>query len=326
MTFRRLGWWALGALLVLSFDAAAQTPPATALEAKKHFTRSRELYEEGDLTGALKELERSYALVPNYKLLFNLGQIQAQTQDYAAALKSFRKFLVDGGDEVPEARRADVLREVDRLRTRVAELTVLVNLPGAEVTVDDVPLGVSPLPGPVTVNVGKRRVTASLPNHFPVTKLVDVAGLDLVNVRLELAPIAAPAPAAEAKLQPGPAVSVVAPEPASKPARFPVWLPWVGTAALGIGAGVMSGLAWQASGVQRTLLGTYGTTRGALDAAAQRTRTFALVADGLWAGTAVAGVGALLFTLLRSPDAAPEPQNTLTVVPGPGSVTMVTTW
>lgn len=325
MTFRRLGWWPLVAVLLLSLDAAAQTPSAPALEAKKHFTRSKELYEEGDLTGALKELERSYALVPNYKLLFNLGQIQAQTQDYAAALKSFRKFLVEGGDEVPEARRADVLREVDRLRTRVAELTVLVNLPGAEVTVDDVPLGVSPLPGPVTVNVGKRRVTASLPNHFPVTKLVDVAGLDLVNVRLELTPIAAPA-APEAKPQPGPAVSVVAPEPAPKPGRFPVWIPWAGAAALGIGAGVMSGLAWQASGAQRTLLDTYGTTRGALDAAAQRTRTFALIADGLWAGTAVVGVGALLFTLLRSPDGAPEPQNTLTVVPGPGSVTMVTTW
>jgi hypothetical protein len=41
----------------------------------------------------------------------------------------------------------------------------------------------------------------------------------------------------------------------------------------------MSGLAWQASGAQRTLLDTYGTTRGALDAAAQRTRTFALIAE-----------------------------------------------
>lgn len=325
----RLKWPAVFAWLVLaSASTLGQTPAATAAEAKKHFQRSKELYEEGDFAGSLREVERSYALVPNYKLLFNIGQIHAQTQDYAAALKSFKKFLVDGGDEIPEARRADVLKEVDRLRTRVAELTIIVNQPGAEVAIDDVPVGVSPLPGPVTVNVGRRKVTATVANHFPFTKLVEVAGLDQLNVKVDLTPLvttpAAP-PAVATTTQPLPApVAVTA--PAAKPFRLPVWLPWVAAGALAAGAGVVSVLAWQSSTSQRQLLDMYGVTRVALDAAASRTRTLAVVADGLWAGTAAVGVAALLYTLLRGPDDAPEPQGTLTLIPTGSSVTLVTTW
>lgn len=327
MTPRRRRWagWLWPVVLVFSLDAAAQTPAANAAEAKKHFTRSKELYDDGDFTGALKELERSYALVPNYKLLFNMGQIHAQTQDYAAALKSFRKFLVDGGDEVPEARRADVLKEVDRLRTRVAELTIIVNQPGAEVTVDDVSMGMSPLSAPVTVNVGKRRVTATLANHFPVTKLVDVAGLDTVNVRIELTPlVTTPAVATPQPTTPAPVAAVVT-EPPAKPFRLPVWIPWAAAAAVGAGAGVVSGLAWQSSQTQKQLVESYGTSRKALDAAAQRTRTLALTADILWGGTAAVGISALLYTLLRPSD-SPEPQGTLTLIPSFDSLTLVTTW
>ena len=232
----------------------------------------------------------------------NIGQIHAQTQDYAAALKSFKKFLVDGGDEIPEARRADVLKEVDRLRTRVAELTIIVTQPGAEVAIDDVPVGVSPLPGPVTVNVGRRKVTATVANHFPFTKLVEVVGLDQLNVKVDLTPlvttpVAQPPVATTAQPLPAP---VVVTAPAAKPFRLPVWLPWVAAGALAAGAGVVSVLAWQSSSSQRQLIDMYGVTRVALDAAASRTRTLALVADGLWAGTAAVGVAALLYTLLRS--------------------------
>lgn len=328
MTPRQRSWarWLWPVVLVFSLEAAAQTPATNAAEAKKHFLRSKELYDDGDFTGALKELERSYAMVPNYKLLFNMGQIHAQTQDYAAALKSFRKFLVDGGDEVPEARRADVLKEVDRLRTRVAELTIIVNQPGAEVTVDDVAMGQSPLSAPITVNVGKRRVTATLANHFPVTKLVDVAGLDTVNVRIDLTPlVTTPAVTTAQPMTPAAPMAAVVTEPPAKPFRLPVWIPWAAAAAIGVGAGVVSGLAWQSSQTQKQLLDTYGTSRTALDATAQRTRTLALTADILWGGTAAAGIGALLYTLLRPSD-SPEPQGTLTLIPSFDSLTLVTTW
>lgn len=321
--------WLVVVVAATSVNALGQTPAATAAEAKKHFQRSKDLYEEGDFAGSLREVERSYAMVPNYKLLFNIGQIHAQTQDYAAALKSFKKFLVDGGDDIAESRRADVLKEVDRLRTRVAELTIIVNQPGADVAIDDVPVGVSPLPGPVTVNVGRRKVTATVANHFPFTKLVEVAGLDQANVKVDLTPLVTTPVATTTTTtttEPGPALVVVAPTPVAKPFRLPVWLPWVGAGALAAGAGVVSALAFQSSGSQRQLVDMYGVTRAALDAAATRTRTMAMVADGLWAGTAAVGVAALLYTFLRSPDDPPEPQGTLTLIPTGSSVTLVTTW
>jgi hypothetical protein len=278
--------------------ALAADPKAD--EAKKHFTRSKELYDDGDFPGALNELERAYAAVPNFKLLFNIGQIQAQTQNYAGALRSFRKVLVDGGSEVTEARRAEVLKEIDKFRTRVAELTILC-AEGAEISVDDVVIGKAPLADPVTVNVGKRKVGATLQNHFPLTKLVDVAGMDMLNVKLELQPVVA----ASATTTTAPTTSPTKVEPATPSKPMAAWVPWVGTVLLGAGTAVAGVLALGASKDQTTLLAKYGTTRAQLDAAVGRTHTLALVTDILAGVTAAAAIGSLLYTIFRPADPAP---------------------
>jgi hypothetical protein len=134
-------------------------------------------------------------------------------------------------------------------------------------------------------------------------------------------------PAVATTAQPAAAapVAAVVAEPPAKPFRLPVWIPWAAAAAVGVGAGVVSGLAWQSSQGQKQLLDTYGTSRMALDAAAQRTRTLALTADILWGSTAAVGISALLYTLLR-PAEVVEPQGTLTLIPSFDSVTLVTTW
>jgi hypothetical protein len=298
-------------VLCASLAGPAVASDSKSDEAKKHFSRGKELYADGDFPGALNELERAYAAVPNFKLLYNIGQLQAQLQNYAMAIKSLRRFLLDAGSDISDARRAEVLKDIDKFRTRVAELTI-VTAEGAEVAVDDVVVGVSPLAEPVTVNVGRRKVTATIANHFPVTKYLEVVGLDALSVKLVPQPMVsgaagsagatrAPAPAQTAAPSAAPQVTA---EPAA-PARLPVWVPWVGTAALGAATGVMAALSLQASNEQKTLLGTYGVTRAQLNTAGSRTRTHALVTDILAGCTAAAAIGSLLFTILRTPDAPP---------------------
>ncbi len=285
-------------LIGVALAAPSLAAETRAEEAKRHFARSKELYEDGDFVASLNELERAYAAVPNFKLLYNIGQIQAQLQNYAAALKSFRQFLADGGSEVSEARRAEVLREIEKFRIRVAELTIS-SVDGAEIAIDDVVVGKAPLSGPVRINVGRRKLTATLADHFPVTKYVEVAGLDQLNVKLDLQPVVTASRSAATR----PPLAVVKDEPS---ARLPAWVPWVGTAALGAGTAVVGVLAFQSSAEQKKLLGTYGITRNQLDAVSSRTRTEALITDILAGCTAAAAIGSLLFTLLRAPD-APAP-------------------
>ncbi len=254
-------------------------------EAKRHFLKGKELYDDGDLAGALNEMERSYAAASNFKLLYNIGQIQAQQQNYSAALKNFRQYLVDGGAEVTDARRAEVLKEIDKFRTRVAELTVLTP-DGAEVTVDDVVVGKAPLGGPVVVNIGKRKVAASLPNHVPATKIVDVVGLEAVTVSLQPQALVAPSDGS---------VNISRAEPVVEK-RLPVWVPWAGAGALTVATVVVGLLAASAWDAQVKLMATFGITSAKQNSAAELTRSRALVADilGITAGAAI--LGSVIYT------------------------------
>jgi PEGA domain len=267
-------------------------------EAKKHSQRSRELYEDGDMAGALNELSRSYAIIPNYKLLYNMGQIQAQQLNHAGALKSFQDFLKEGGVEIPEARRLEVQKEIEKLRTRVGQIEIVVNVSGAEISVDEVVVGVSPLAFPVVVNGGKRKVSVSLQNHFPQSKIVDVLGLETAKVQLELQSIATVAP----EKQP---VSVIEDAKPKTPA-FPIWIPWAATGALAVGTVVSGIVTLGAQTKQKQLIETFGISADQQSAAQAATRTGALVTDILGAATIAAGIGSLIYTVTRGSDAAPQ--------------------
>lgn len=287
---------------------------ATTEEARKHFQRGKELYDDGDLAGALKELERSYAGVPNFKLLYNIGQIQAQQQDYTGALKSFRRFLTEGSSEVTEARRAEVLKEIDKLRTRVAELTIIVGVEGAEISIDDTIVGKSPLPESVVVNVGKRKVSVTLPNHFPALKLVDAAGLDNLTVRLDPQPmVSTPATTRQDRPSEG-RVAVVTSDAAPKP--FPVWIPWVATGLLAAGTTVSGIMALSASDAHKSQLAKFGVDPAQLATGASSVATRALVTDVLLGVTAAAAVGSLVFTLLRGAETPARTAVRLDLSPG----------
>lgn len=284
---------------VRSYGAPASS---TAEEAKRHFRLGKELYEEGDFRGALNEVQRSFALVPNPKLLYNLGQIHVQLQDYANAIRSFRRYLVEGGDEVTDARRSEILREIDKLFIRVAELTISVNQPGAEISVDEVAVGKSPLPSPLAVNVGQRKVTATLSGYFPATRVVEVVGLDKTNVKLDLQPMAV-ASSANSSKEAISGLGVATTPPTSL--RVPMWLPWTGTGALAVGWAVSGFLAKQSSDDLKKKLGTWGVTSDQLKSARSSTQTRAIVADALGGCTVVAAVASTLFTLTRAGSDSP---------------------
>src|SRR5262245_57032431 len=103
MARRLVGVTAAIALATSSFAAVAQQPskapdaPAQGSkqaqdEAKLHYDRGIQLYNEGAYELALIEFQRAYQLFPNYKILFNIGQVSAQLGNYAGATQALRKF------------------------------------------------------------------------------------------------------------------------------------------------------------------------------------------------------------------------------------------
>ena len=175
---RRLrGPIAIAMVVVFTASAAAAQGPAPALapaeatsEARTHFDRGVAFYDESDYAAALVEFKRAYALAPTWQVLFNIGQAYFQIRNYALALVTLTRFLEEGHDRIPEARRATVEAERADLANRVGHANIESNRPGATITIDDEEVGVTPLGGPALVSVGLRKVKAMAPGNQPARR------------------------------------------------------------------------------------------------------------------------------------------------------------
>lgn len=179
----------LGALyLSLSPCPLVRAAPSAQLaeSAAAHFEKGVELYREGSLDAALVEFERAYELIPDYRLLFNLAQIQAERHDYAAALGCFEKYLQAGAAQIPEARRAEAQQQIDKLRTRVAYLRVESNVEGAQLFINDSPVTALALSQPVAINPGVSNVRLEKAGYLPTVHALKVASGERPRLSLPL--------------------------------------------------------------------------------------------------------------------------------------------
>ncbi|MEO6420775.1 MAG: tetratricopeptide repeat protein [Polyangiaceae bacterium] len=269
--------------------APAAANPSTSTDpvdrARVHYERGLQLFNEENYAAALFEFDRAYELAPSYKILYNMGRIQRQQNNYAAALRSYARYLREGGTAVPPERRAEVETEIGVLKPRVAAVTVVVNISGADVYADDTPVctatiesscfGKSPLQSPIIVNGGRHKITATKAGYAPATSLISVVGSDTIDVKLDLVSYA---------------------QPVAAPRRIP-WVGWGTTGALAVGAGVFGYIALSSSSKLETARAQPNADPNNLDSRASKVRTFGVVSDVLTVSAVVVGVVSLYYTL-----------------------------
>ncbi len=200
---------------------------------RNHFDRGVEYVQDGDLKAALIEFKRAYAYSPNYRVLYNLGQVSNELREYIEAQNYYRRYLTDGAGEIDPARRRDVEATIAKLSSRIARIMLSTNIEGAELFVDDVPVGRSPMTDPVRVSAGARLVTAAVPGRPPISRSIEAAGGDTLSVQLDFPPPSGlPELAAEPRVAPR-----IRPE--SSGTSPVLWL-GISAGALGIATGVMA--------------------------------------------------------------------------------------
>lgn len=311
----------LAALLAACLFVATAAPPAHAddgkgaeedahEEASDRFRRGVKLYKDGDHVAALVEFKRAYELEPNYRVLYNLGQTSRELKDYASALVAYRRYLDEGKDEIRPARKKEVERVLEDLTDRVGTLRVTTNVEGAEIQIDDEVVGVTPLDQPVVVNIGKRRVAATLAGHAPARRLIEVAGRDDLEVKLELADLrrddsGTPTPTPDSPIS--------ADEEDALP--VPAIIALSITGACGIATGVLGGLALSARKERDDALDAFPGNRQTIDAAKRRTTKLATATDVMIGVTAAGAITTLVLFLVNpgsdstdsdTPDDPPE--------------------
>jgi tetratricopeptide (TPR) repeat protein len=153
----------------------------TDAEAKKMHELGVDLAKQEKYEEATKAFRRAYDLRPSWKLLFNIGQCEAGSKRYGHALTAFERYLVEGGDSVPEERRTYVAKELERLRPLVGMVEVTAP-EGAEVFVDNESMGVTPLDAPLRLAATTHQFLVKLNDENIYEKQLTVMGQETVQV------------------------------------------------------------------------------------------------------------------------------------------------
>ncbi len=285
---------------------AASASGSASDEASKRFRSGVAFFKSKDFSAAMVEFKRAYELVPNYSVLYNLGQTARELKDYALALTAYERYLREGDTKIQAARRKEVTTAIEELRGKVGKIKVVTNVSGAEIAVDDITVGASPLPESVVVNIGRRKVSATLRGYAPVQRVLDVAGQEETTATLDLTKIG------PAKVEPsGP---VVSPPPPVLKTPTVVWVMLSATGALAVATGVTGGLAVSARGGLQSELGKFPGDPKAIAAAQGQTQTLAVTTDVL-GGLALASAVTTTVLYLVAPRAAEKPKTTVGISP-----------
>lgn len=180
-----------------SGKAAAAAPPAAQAPkplsesltglAKAEYEGGKILFGAKDFGNAIIKFEKAYELSNDPRLLWNVAVCQKELRRYTKMLETIRKLLADGGPLLTEQDRQDAAQIVKTVETFVSPLKITVNEPGAQVFIDDESAGITPLPAPVTVDVGTRkiRITKKGFKEHASSMLVQGGGEVALTVRLE---------------------------------------------------------------------------------------------------------------------------------------------
>ena len=155
--------------------------------AEQLFHEGTKAFEAAQYADAYKALKSAWELAPSYRTAAGLGQVELQIEQFRDAAfhlaYCLRHYPPDGDADV----RSHVEEGLEQARTHVAALRVRVGVEGADVSVDGVSVGKSPLDGLVFVEPGSHTVAASHIGYRSSEEVVETPVRATRDVALTLA-------------------------------------------------------------------------------------------------------------------------------------------
>lgn len=255
----------LSAPLLLPANAFAQPTDQVKEVARERFRDGVKAYDAQKWEEARAAFAQAYTLAGSPAVLLNLGLAEAKTGRCVDAGNHLQKFLREHREATAE-QRSTASTTIEDCKKKAAVVALTVEPAGAEVTVDGVSVGKSPLLDPIFVEPGNRVLVASLNGKTSSTSVEakkgqsTVARITLVtepplppnpNPNPNPAPIINPAGPNPDPLRPPPVVPPGGP-PIDKPddgrEDFGAWtlhspIFWVGAGLFGLGLGLGIGFS-----------------------------------------------------------------------------------
>jgi hypothetical protein len=127
-------------------------------EAKEDYLAARILFNDEDYTGALVKFQRAYERAGDPRLLWNMAACEKNLRHYAAVLRLLERYEREGSAYMSPGHRAEFTDVLKTVRLLVSRVQIQVDPDGAQVFLDDVLVGTSPLAEPVLVDLGLRKI------------------------------------------------------------------------------------------------------------------------------------------------------------------------
>jgi hypothetical protein len=302
-------------LVVCNASTPVLAQPAQKAEAARHHSRGLSLVKSHAYGEAIAEFNQAYDLGRDFAVLYDIGQAYISIDQPVFAVDTLRKYLSQGGNRVPAARRKVVEAEVSKQEGRIATLLVRPNVTGATIRLDGIEVGTAPMSVDLRINAGAHLIAVVAEGYRPWEQPVDLVGGEqkILDVRLEAsAPPAVPPPSAAAAsatssagavAAPIPVAAVAQPTPPASPPMSTERKVAFGLAGLGVAALTMGGVYGMRALSKRHDSDTFcpqnQCTQAGVDLNNQA-KTAARIADvAIGVGLASAAVATYLF--VRSP-------------------------
>ncbi len=328
-----VGFLAASSLMSTVSPARAQDDTATSTEveitekARNHFRAGVAFLQDPDgarYAEAYREFKAAYAESPSWKILGNLGICSMKLERDGEAIEAFDKYLVESGDALDPAERAQVERDLATLKAGVVWITLKATVVGGSLTDQRIPLAGNPRINRYGVlseelrfgvHPGRHVFTLELDGYESASWTIDASSGSSHEHTFELVKKEAPQQPV-APTQAPPAMVLPAPAP-ERPVPTGVWIGVAATGALALGGTVVGIMAvGKESDYEPANREGYATSeeRKAAEELKNEGETLNLVADGLFAGALVAG-GLTAYFFFTRPDVTPEQDTALRVAP-----------
>ena len=286
--------------------APDSAPSAEAVKsARRHFRRGVTFYRADAFGAASAEFTRAYELAPNFRVLYNLAQIEVRREKLVAATRLFRRYLEEGGDEVAPERQAEVQTALEQLRLRIGRLRLELFESDVQLFVDGVPAPQLEEDGSVLLDAGVRHLRWEKSGFLSVERSVVLTGGEEKSLVVELEPAPEARHPAQTPRKPEESRSARLREPKRGP--IPLLVAGSTTAVLAASTVVFGLLTRRADRNLERQLEAYPADRDGVDRTRDQVRTRATVTDVLGLATLLAA-GATGYVLWSSEDEAERPE------------------
>ncbi len=305
----------LTSFLAMGASAKAQGKLSKKDEASERFQKGVDLYGDGNLRAALIEFRRAYRLVPTFQLLYNLGQVSVELNEYVEAYNYYKLYLRKGKGKIDTARQREVKDELKKLEAFLASITIDVSEDDAEIMIDGVLVGESPMDEEVMVSAGRHQISVTLEDFAPWERTVDLAGRDFEAFAAELVSLKS-APEEDVS---NPFLGASSSEGHASYSRA-FWTSAAATGLLAVGTGVAALQTLRARDVYNEQFNMVPNQASNIKISAENYRQLALVTD---IGIGLTLVGAISTVLLGRKNGQSTQRSAIRMQVGPTQVALL---